>query len=675
MAAAAVGNNRHIPFAQHPNNILDQVIAIAKSVQQLVRKASPEFWSLPLNVESTEQYYQWKGGMMQRDVYPIISEDIEEHEKLKPFLCPITIGVITHPVRDENGILFEKEIIESHLDDCQKKGIQDEVTHPLRIGVLTKESLKYDPLYHGSLIKALKEALASTTLTSNQREILDRAINPVQLMQQYVKETPPEGWSVSLVMRVLENMRNTLMNEAARLLEKEERTVDAISDASLKYPYLYEIALARIQWNDYEGSLNMLNKVLEVAKAIKNPRGKCDAFKEIAAGYIELGNKRGARKALEWAQNAAYEMVDGTNYFCPRSDFLEKIVELLIKLEDLDEAKTVAATIFDPAYKSLAYSNIALAYIKLGKKGSAQMLLQEAMEVMNKSPADYLYSYKHWKEKIIRAHLLLNGLEKAKEISREIGNYREIVMVYIERGELETAKEIAYKFINPQDKSDKYFLLTKIAEAYYQQGNLTEAKKILNEAKKEAVKLPGGTYKDTFNDEIFNLIASGYIQINELDEAKRVVSLIKDEGSRSFLLDKIALVHMENPHDIQTLKESETSARNGLPHNKITVLKKIALAYLRLNRLDYAQDILKELEKIATDPLEIKEVVSLHIAFNDFDSATKAANATSIEKIRRIAYEEIINVIHNSILKMGKVVSTNRISREERRFVTLNTLR
>ncbi|MGD2169827.1 MAG: hypothetical protein PVI40_06265 [Chlamydiota bacterium] len=690
MAAAAVGNNRHIPFAQHPNNI-SEVMAIAQSIQQMVRKAPPEFWSLSLNEELTEHYIQWKGKMLERSVYPVFSA-LEDHEKIKTFLCPLTLGFITYPVRDAKGIFFEKKDIERYLDNCKEEHIEDFRTHPFRMGILTKSNLRPAPEYYSALMDKLKEVLAEELIGDEgqgnlepsinaQNAILDRAMNPTQLMEQYIKETPPEGWSISSLMKILEGARDTLAQKLQGTLEEQKNVASMIIEPSERYYFLHDIALLYIELKDIGNAKAMLSSAVEAATSISDKVKKCHALKVLAGTYSKIEENELAVNLLMEASN--------TDDWAASQDINKEIVRLFIKLGKLDEAEKIVQKISRPLYRCQALLKISAAYIAV-KNDFFKRTLEEA-EMLARGLGSSISNggELHLWNEIICTYLMLNDLNGAKEIAKEFYEDKvlyQIIKCCIKVKKLDLAAWLIYQL--PEVDS---FILEKLAEAYTELGDLVNTQKILKKLE-EMAEQTQGLHKSS----ILERIVTGYIKINQLDEAKRIANQIESEEPKRSSFQKISLAYLElESADVIHINEAGKNARGLFFYKKVAALKKAALAYIRLNRMDDAQNILRELEedaekltieeippnlrqyfkvqKLKTDLS--KEIVSLHLAFKNFDRAIEVADSIPDVKIKSIALKEIIDSMLISILKIDESLRANNVFEEERRLVTLNALR
>ncbi|MGD2169488.1 MAG: hypothetical protein PVI40_04530 [Chlamydiota bacterium] len=159
--ASAVGNNGFKPLTSIQANILDLVTDTVRLVQKYMEETPPEHWAIPLEagleaICLSEHYIQWVCAVMKSDVYPILS-DLKDHEKIKPFLCPITLDLISYPVQDKQGTFFENSAIQERFDQCD--GCHIIVRTPYRKGVLTKDELKYAPEYYHRVIAVFRNVL------------------------------------------------------------------------------------------------------------------------------------------------------------------------------------------------------------------------------------------------------------------------------------------------------------------------------------------------------------------------------------------------------------------------------------------------------------------------------------------------------------------------------------
>ncbi|MGD2169403.1 MAG: hypothetical protein PVI40_04090 [Chlamydiota bacterium] len=106
------------------------------------------------------RYAQWKAAAMKDNVYPIFQKSLEDDERIREFMCPLSLDLIHCPVRAENDqTVFEKQQIEIYLDQCKERGINDNRTHPLLARRIRKKDLKFYPDYHKVLLDRINEIL------------------------------------------------------------------------------------------------------------------------------------------------------------------------------------------------------------------------------------------------------------------------------------------------------------------------------------------------------------------------------------------------------------------------------------------------------------------------------------------------------------------------------------
>src|SRR5690606_23284925 len=80
--------------------------------------------------------------------------------------------LIVFPVKDKNNVVFEKQEIETHLDNCHNNEISNYRTHPLRLGRLKKSDLEFYPAYWDKVIKTLKEVLTEELIETTHEGLI-----------------------------------------------------------------------------------------------------------------------------------------------------------------------------------------------------------------------------------------------------------------------------------------------------------------------------------------------------------------------------------------------------------------------------------------------------------------------------------------------------------------------
>jgi|GEM_PF-1976949 len=121
-------------------------------------------------MERSKEYTTWRDQAIRDKVFPLFQQFLEKSDVIENFLCPITRDLISTPVRDPKGRVYEQDAIFAWIDRVvpytpealarlPTEADRDRVrfrTSPFCDMVLTKADLTYDTDYHTNISVALK---------------------------------------------------------------------------------------------------------------------------------------------------------------------------------------------------------------------------------------------------------------------------------------------------------------------------------------------------------------------------------------------------------------------------------------------------------------------------------------------------------------------------------------
>jgi len=121
-------------------------------------------------MERSKEYATWRAQAIRDKVFPLFQQFLEKSDVIENFLCPITRDLITTPVRDPKGRVYEQDAIFAWIDRVvpytpealarlPTEADRDRVrfrTSPFCDMALTKADLTSDTDYHTKISVALK---------------------------------------------------------------------------------------------------------------------------------------------------------------------------------------------------------------------------------------------------------------------------------------------------------------------------------------------------------------------------------------------------------------------------------------------------------------------------------------------------------------------------------------
>ena len=121
-------------------------------------------------MERFREYRTWRDQAIRGKIFPLFQQFLEKSDVIENFLCPLTRELISIPVRDPKGRVYERDAIFTWIDRAVSytpqalahlptEADRDRVrfrTSPYRDMVLTQADLTYDTDYHRNISVALK---------------------------------------------------------------------------------------------------------------------------------------------------------------------------------------------------------------------------------------------------------------------------------------------------------------------------------------------------------------------------------------------------------------------------------------------------------------------------------------------------------------------------------------
>ncbi len=121
-------------------------------------------------MERFREYRTWRKQAIRDQIFPFFQQFLKESGGIRKFLCPITQDLISIPVRDPKGRVYERDEIFAWIDQVvpyppealarlPDEAARDKVrfkTSPFGDMVLTQADLTYDTDYHRNISAALK---------------------------------------------------------------------------------------------------------------------------------------------------------------------------------------------------------------------------------------------------------------------------------------------------------------------------------------------------------------------------------------------------------------------------------------------------------------------------------------------------------------------------------------
>jgi hypothetical protein len=121
-------------------------------------------------MERSREYKTWRAQAIRDKIFPLFQQFLEKSDVIENFLCPITQDLISIPVRDPKGRVYERDAVFGWIDRVvpytpealarlPTEADRDRVrfrTSPFCDMVLTQADLIYDTDYHRNISVALK---------------------------------------------------------------------------------------------------------------------------------------------------------------------------------------------------------------------------------------------------------------------------------------------------------------------------------------------------------------------------------------------------------------------------------------------------------------------------------------------------------------------------------------
>lgn len=141
------------------------------------------------HIEFDITYRQWKGRAIQNKVYSQYEEALRGDNDFDDLLCTLSLGFCQIPMRDQDGVLYEKEAIERWIDtaNANTRNTEPHKTCPRRIRNLQKSDLKYDPTYHPAVLKIIEQKIKNTLNEQYKAGLLSYKISTIKDREELYK--------------------------------------------------------------------------------------------------------------------------------------------------------------------------------------------------------------------------------------------------------------------------------------------------------------------------------------------------------------------------------------------------------------------------------------------------------------------------------------------------------
>lgn len=124
-------------------------------------------------VEFPQVFAKWKEQAIAKKVYPLFEKYLGE--EVIDFQCPITMSLVSNPVRDVHGCVFERSEIERQFKEAETIGC------PKTTRAIRRDELVPDLNYHRGLLARFKPRFDAATADPN-------VVSAVLALQQQVEE-------------------------------------------------------------------------------------------------------------------------------------------------------------------------------------------------------------------------------------------------------------------------------------------------------------------------------------------------------------------------------------------------------------------------------------------------------------------------------------------------------
>ncbi|MFS0517803.1 hypothetical protein ACEYW6_24240 [Nostoc sp. UIC 10607] len=294
-------------------------------------------------------------------------------------------------------------------------------------------------------------------------------------------------------------------------------------------------------------SKDFLNKAHEIAHKIENESDKLGALSKLIQALGEVNNfKKAEEIATEFnkirdvvEKDFKSEVLAKLGTILANADYEKDKVSVIFR-----EAEKAAQSLTENLQKGEALSKLAIALVRSGRE--ARLILTDIDKIID----DILYSKEHLTIGYNQGGILIDiahflaidkNFLKLKEIANAIQNHAylkaEILSLLVEglakAKNFSEAEEVVQKI---EKNSVKASAMSRLA-VEVAKTNINKARNIFSEAKKIAFALQ--EYIDNEPEIVIELVAD-LVSAGELNEAKNIVNLVKDDYLKAIGLSKLA---------------------------------------------------------------------------------------------------------------------------------------
>jgi tetratricopeptide (TPR) repeat protein len=281
----------------------------------------------------------------------------------------------------------------------------------------------------------------------------------------------------------------------------------------------------------------------ETANSIADAGLKAEAFIGIAEVEVHKGNTNEAERAYA----EAIAVVERSRLKEPRDTLmpdepnpaegdreLQKVVEGLVRMGKIDDAKANLLLIRHPVTRAEALVEISLAQSRAGKRKQARATQEEAVQLRGEVSADYHYM-QELSAALARAGDLPEALNTASML-RPPGEpkdhaFEEIVDVLIEQNDIDKAKSVIRYIPDPRWNATS---LARVALAQGSSGSANAAKSTFAEARAMAASAAAKN-RESYTwtrSSVYHYIAMKQSEAGQFEEITRWVPLLPDALDR-----------------------------------------------------------------------------------------------------------------------------------------------
>ncbi len=209
-------------------------------------------------LSNSTEYQIWKNKNYETTIFPALSRyiDPDQWDRMQ-LTCPITLDFMIEPVKAEDGHVYEKAALLSHLNAWDRRQEQIELERvwrneaplssqerlevlqtrsPLRNGNITITGLEELPGYYQEIFEILKRAYNNEVL--KQRTIFARTELPPQPFSEEVSKVVRFYEKTQRERSIIANDMHTSILRSPVLSDKESEVAQEFLNAAAKLPRL-----------------------------------------------------------------------------------------------------------------------------------------------------------------------------------------------------------------------------------------------------------------------------------------------------------------------------------------------------------------------------------------------------------------------------------------------------